>query len=767
MYRQLTWIKFGIALVVLADLAPADEADGAGFRGKVKPFLEKHCVRCHGEYRPEGVEFRVDQLTVEATPERGEAWHMIREQLASGDMPPADEKQPAKQEVREVLDWLGRELLRVRRALDGGGGQLIIRRLNREQYNNTLQNLLGLPSHYRPADSFPPDDTALGFRNIGRALVVSPYLMEKYLATAEDAAHKAIVTGPPPPQSVKRYEAEKHIRQVFDNRGGKPGKGHLVISARGRGRVQMRPAAEIQSAGEYVIRLRTWGKPVGPIQARLKVSLDNQPIYVADVTASQDEPSIHEVRTCLEPGQDYVFRIQNVGKEPGRRGESSQLYLDYVECEGPLYDQWPPPSHCKIFGELKGQYVLADARGILERFALRAFRRPATREELDQLMRQVKTEIGQGASFEEAIRLAVQSILCSPQFLYLPERRGGSDAGRVPLDDFELAARLSYFLWCTMPDDELFELAAAGKLTDPHVLLSQVARMIKAPQAEAFVRDFVGQWLLIDNLGAVDPDPKLYPTFDEHLRTSMRRETEQFFLKILREDLSVMNFIDSDFAMLNGRLARHYGIADVAGDRFRPVKLQAEHHRGGLLTQASIATVTADGFTTSPIRRGVYVLEQILADPPPPPPVTPPEVPPNKGKHKTVRQQLEQHRRVKACANCHMKIDPLGFAMENYNPIGSWRMKEEQTGLPIDPSGNLPDGTEFADMRELKQILLQQDRRFLNCLAEKLMIYALGRDLDFADYGIIDEITKTVQQDGYRMSAMIEGIVTSRPFLTK
>jgi hypothetical protein len=436
-----------------------------------------------------------------------------------------------------------------------------------------------------------------------------------------------------------------------------------------------------------------------------------------------------------------------------------------------------PESHWRIMIREPASAAEAPeaARSILERFATRAYRRPVTSDEVARLVGFVELALKNGDSFERGIQLAVQAALVSPHFLFRVELDSGSrDAGQdapgrersEPIGEFEVASRLSYFLWSSMPDPELFRLAAEGKLRARETLAQQVRRMLRDPKARALVDNFAGQWLHVRGLKAASPDRAQFPGFDEPLRAAMLRETELFFADVMREDRSILDFLDADFTYLNERLARHYGVAGVSGDRFRRVRL-SDRARGGLLSQASILTVTSNPNRTSPVKRGKWVLEQILGTPPPPPP---PEVPELKETAKgqaivSLRRRMEQHRASASCAVCHNRLDPIGFGLENYDAIGAWREREGDE--PIDASGTILAGDSFHGPKELKAILRSRPREFGRCLTEKMLTYALGRGLRDADRGAVARIVEDLAANQFRFSVVVLGIVTSDPFLKR
>ncbi len=408
----------------------------------------------------------------------------------------------------------------------------------------------------------------------------------------------------------------------------------------------------------------------------------------------------------------------------------------------------------------KGQSPRAAAREILALFATRAFRRPATEGEVERLLKLYDQAEKEGERFEHRVRLALSAVLVSPHFLFRVERDPpkAKPGTAYPIGEYELASRLSYFLWSTMPDEELFALAAKNELRKN--LAAQLQRMLKDPKSAAFVRNFAGQWLTLRKLDTVTPDAKTFPTFDAELRAAMRMETELFFEAILKEDRSILDLLDADFSFVNERLAKHYGIEGVTGKEFRRVKLPA--HRGGILTQASILTLTSNPTRTSPVKRGKWVLDQIFNTPPPPPPPDVPELKEEKRLTGSLRQVMEMHRANALCASCHQKMDPIGFAFENYDAIGAWRDRDGQAA--IDPSGTLPGGPSFQGPAELKTILKSKKELFARCLAEKMLTYALGRGLEYYDRCAVDKILDALGHNDYRSSTILVEVVKSEPF---
>jgi hypothetical protein len=473
----------------------------------------------------------------------------------------------------------------------------------------------------------------------------------------------------------------------------------------------------------------------------------------------------------------------------------SGLAMQWAEIEGPLIERWPPPSVQRVFGEIPVQplteggspergYALVEKDAarkldkVIAAFAQRAFRRPVQKEDLSRYAKLAHDTLTGGANLETALRRSLKAILTSPEFLFLREVPG-------QLDDYALASRLSYFLWSTMPDDELLQLAAKGNLHEPATLRAQTERLLASPKAHAFVANFCGQWLNLRAIDATMPDKRLYPEFDDLLQAAMVRETESFFEEVLRGDMAAATLIDSDFAMLNRRLAEHYGIPGVTGEDFRKVALPAGSHRGGLLTQASILKVTANGTLSSPVLRGVWVMKRILGRETEPPPADAGSIEPDTRGSTTIREQLAKHRRFETCAGCHKYMDPAGFALESYDVIGGWReayrgkkgkpavdpLTQKQLnyklGLPVDPSGQLADGRKFANIEEFKKLLLDQQDAVARNLANNLVAYATGGGVTFSDRAEVEKILSQVKPHSYPVRSLIHAIVQSPLFQKK
>ena len=712
----------------------------ASFCAAVLPVLTKYCVGCHGASKPKaGLNLASFQDEKSATSKR-KVWERVKEYVEGGLMPPDDRPQPTREELAQLTQWIRSSL----KADDCGRtfdpGRVTIRRLNRAEYNNTIRDLIGIDFH--PADDFPSDDVGYGFDNIGDVLSMPPILLEKYLAAAEAVTDEAIVVGSTTKGMVKTWNGET----IGSNAGG---------SLRDDGTLILTSEAEIVVNNSfprnayYIIRVRAYGDQAGPEPVRMAVRIDGKELKRFDVTAASGKFQEYSFRQNLRGGPRRLsVAFLNDYYEPNApdpKQRDRNLIVESIEVEGPLYskgDPLPEVHRRIIFTTPRNASDTARAsRAILERFASRAFRRPVSETELVKLMKLVELALQKGDSFERGIQLAIQAVLVSPRFLFRVELgsraplASGKEANETRVEmigDFELASRLSYFLWSSMPDDELWRAALDGTLRSPDVLEKQVRRMLRDPKAHALVENFAGQWLQLRNLRSLSPDRGRFPSFDDKLRDAMIQETSLFFGSVLRNDSSILDFIDSDFTYVNERLARHYGIPGIKGEQFRRVKLKG-HNRGGLITQASILTVTSNPTRTSPVKRGKWVLEQLLGTPPPPPP---PNVPVLTEDAKaltaaTLRLRMEQHRSKASCAVCHNKLDPLGFGLENFDAVGGWR--NQDSGVPVDSSGKLPSGESFRGPAELKAILKAHSPEFTRCLTEKMLTYALGRGLEEYD----------------------------------
>jgi hypothetical protein len=702
-------------------------------------------------------------------------------------------------------------------------GRVTARRLNRSEYNNTVRDLLGVT--FRPADDFPQDDSSYGFDTIGDVLSLPPLLMEKYMSVAERIVRVAL-HGPevPKPTSIRYYPyryrpsenpflgKEGYTINSYDLSGLTmpssfhavhrfPIEGEYVIRMTGDG---VRPAGsdpqpigfwvdgkQLPTVGELSNQTMEGGNILvegQTAEARVRIPAGDHWIAVSFLRQFEGLPAVyggrHPSKTPMPapekpvleppppdatPEQIAVYEKRRAAANRPPRLTRPDLYrVRFIEVTGPYQATTGPSAESteKIFvcGSLRGGPPGCD-RQIVANLARRAFRGKVSDERIDRLMRLVSTSRARGDSFEVGIGLAIQAMLVSPEFLFRIETGiagpAVAEATATPLDELELASRLSYFLWSSMPDEELLRAAEQRRLRQPGVLETQVRRMLRDPKSAALVQDFGGQWLQIRALESVKPDPIRFERWDEYLRLSMRRETELFFQHIIAEDRSVLEFIDANYSFLNDRLGHHYGIP-VSGPDFRKVDLTGTT-RGGVLTHASVLTVSSYANRTSPVLRGKWILENILNTPPPDPP---PDVPAIDeaavGKTGTLRQQLEQHRANAACRSCHARMDPLGFSMENFNAIGAWRDRDGD--FPIDATGTLPDGKTVDGPGGLKAVLAADGPRFAEALTFKLLLYALGRGLGPADRPVVQSIARKAATANYSFSGLVLGIVQSEAF---
>ncbi|MBV9470868.1 MAG: DUF1592 domain-containing protein [Abitibacteriaceae bacterium] len=737
-------------------------ANQPSFEHDVLPVIQKYCTECHSAEDPPADIALVKYHDVNSVLQDHSIWEKVAANVESGHMPPKKMPQPSAQERTRLVQWVESTLSKSQCVLDPG--RVTLHRLNRVEYNNTIRDLVGVDFH--PADDFPSDDVGYGFDNIGDVLSISPLLMEKYFNAAEQVAEKAIVL----PAFKTVHFAPDHLPDDagadFEGTGGR-------ILGTEVGEVYIEYKFPLD--GEYELRAQAFQQQAGPDPARMVFRLDGKPLQTVDVTALQDSPKVYPQRITVKAGTHrlavaFTNNYKNLTtNDPKLRGDRN-LIIQYLEVAGPFNaKQTLPASHQRIIFCRTNEAVRQQAaHAILSAFASRAYRRPVTEAEVERLLRYVNMAQKEGEPFERGIQLAVEAVLTSPNFLFrveLDPHPNDPKASRL-LNSYELASRLSYFLWNSMPDDELFAVAGSGDLQNKDVLAAQVKRMLKDPRAQVMADNFAGQWLQLRRLSDMTPDPEHFPDFNEDLRTAMRRETELFFEGVAQQDRSVLDFIDANYTYVNATLAKHYGIPDITGPDFRRVVLTGDlaAQRGGVLTQASVLTVTSNPTRTSPVKRGKWVLEQILNAAPPPPP---PNLPPLKEDKEavnaaTIRERMAQHRKDPACASCHAQMDPIGFGLENYDPVGAWRKMDGR--FPVDASGTLTDGSTFQGPAQLKTILKSKKEVFVRCLTEKMLTYALGRGLESYDRCIVDDIVKKVAKNNYRFSALITAVVESDPF---
>ncbi len=745
-------------LVALAPaLLHADDLNQR-FQDAVRPLLATYCVDCHGEDEAEG-DLSLEQFTSAAqVRDHRTTWLKVLSQLRAGSMPPSDMDQPTGQERALLLEWVEQTVNQADCSGPVDPGHVTLRRLNRNEYRNTVRDLLGVD--YQPAADFPADDVGYGFDNIGDVLSLPPLLMEKYLTAAEQISKQAIVT--PPAPALQRKLNGKDMK----GHGGPIGGIARSLSSNGEAFVEI----SFPKDGQYQLRVQAAGDQAGSEPVRMAVRIDGRDVQVHDVRAVRNAPGTYTTRIRVKAGKHKVglaFINDYYRPKKGRQGaEDRNMFIGDLELRGPvnLNTQQLPDTHRKIFVAQPNETTsdTQAARTILTRLASAAFRRPTTEGEVDRLLKLVELADRKGDSFEAGIQLAMQAILVSPHFLFRVEMDPPDDQNARDLNDYEVATRMSYFLWSSMPDTELFELARKGTLRNGDHLERQVRRMIADPKSAAFVESFAGQWLQLRSLEDMAFDTQQFPGCGSDLLAAMHHETMRFFAEIVHRDLSVFTVLDADFTFVNEALAKHYGIKGVKGDEFRRVSLKGTP-RAGVMTQGSILAVTSNPTRTSPVKRGKFVLENLLGTPPPPPPANVPLLEEGPQLSGTMRQRLEEHRRNPACASCHKLMDPIGFALEHFDAVGRYRARDE--GGPIDTTGELPSGERFDGYDELRGLLLKNKRdEFLQCIAQKTLIYAIGRGLEYYDQCALDKIKNALEQDDYRFSRLVLEVVKSEPF---
>jgi mono/diheme cytochrome c family protein len=737
-------------------------AQAPTFDKAVLPLLNKSCAACHNERVAQGSL----NLNAFATPasiaEHREGWERIIQRIRNGEMPPKGIPKPTAAEVDTFVKFIHAEFERVDRSVKPDPGRVTARRLNRAEYSNTVRDLLGVD--FAAQRDFPTDDSGHGFDNIGDVLTISPLLMEKYVNAAERIAARALGADPLP---AKPLEFEYHAKNKTIRRPD-----FSTIEATHR----------VDWDGEYIVRVGLPGersKDAPPVM--MGFWMDGKLLHSMLVETKPsglvyfNPYSNEEFRVALPEG-DHTFRVGFIN-DPAVKGmtqkqaydNKTNKYLDSITLVGPFPLKTERASRKKILVCDPNTGGAACVDQILAKLARRAYRRPVTRTEVAALTRFVGLAKAEGQSVEQGLQLAIQAMLVSPHFLFRVERdpdpNNPTQVHRI--SNFELASRLSYFFWSSMPDDELLTLAETGKLSTPAVLDAQIKRLLDDPRAASLAENFAGQWLETRNLDSVKPDPQKFPDWGPDLRDAMKTETRLFFESMLRENKPMSEFLDANYSFLNDRLARHYGIDGVSGPEFRRVDFTAGNkQRGGILSHASVLTVSSYPTRTSPVIRGKYVLQNILGTPPPSPPA---DVPPldeeSVGNVGSLRQQFEKHRASATCATCHQKMDTLGFGLENYDAIGKWRTMDGK--FPLDVTGIFPNGKAFAAPSEMRALLKDDLPDFSRCLTEKMLTYALGRGLERYDRRTVEEINRKVAASGYRFQSLVYEIVRSLPFQSR
>jgi hypothetical protein len=725
-------------------------------------MVGRYCLGCHNDNLRIG-DLSLAALRTAEVATGAHTWEKVLRKVRAGEMPPPGLPVPDPSTRASFVQWLETKL-DVAAAAQPNPGTPSLHRLNRVEYRNAIRDLLALDLDH--ASGLPVDDAGYGFDNIGDVLTVSPLHLEKYMATARRVSRLAVGTVKLKP-SIERFTARRPAHGASLD--------ELPLSVSGG--VIVRHYFPVNA--EYSILVRVRGEPPpGMPGPKLDLRMDGRRVQLFDVKIDTAEEAQytrnHEIRLPLQAGMHTVAagllgesqKPETTGAPPPDR--PAPVSVDYVLIGGPFNQTGPGETESRkrvfVCRPATGEAEETCARTILESLARRAYRRPVDHQDVRPLMKLFAEGRQGGGSFDTGIEMALRGILVSPGFLFRIEQSpASSHAGAVHrISAVELASRLSFFLWSSIPDDELLKLAERGSLRDPEVLHGQVRRMLSDPRCSALVDNFGGQWLHLRNVAEWRADPEKYPDFDEPLREALQRETELFFAHIVREDRSILDFIDANYTFLNERLAQHYGIPDVRGSYYRYIPLTGPE-RGGVLTHGSVLTVTSYPTRTSPVLRGKWILENVLGAPPPPPPPDVPALTDNASNSaRNLREALESHRANPACASCHARLDPLGFALENYDAVGKYRTRED--GSDIDASGSLPGGTVVSGPRDLKKVLLDRRDEFVECFAGKLLTYALGRGLEFYDVPAIRRIRREAALSEFRFSSVVLAIVDSVPF---
>ena len=755
------------------------------YDAKIKPILTKYCYDCHGDGMKKG------QVTLDHFKNDGEIlaaddlWHRVLKNVRAGVMPPEKKEKPSEEEIKTLETWIKSAAFGLDPA-NPDPGRVTVRRLNRVEYQNTIRDLMGVD--FNTTEEFPPDDTGYGFDNIGDVLTISPLLLEKYFEAAQKIVADAVPT-------VARVIAEKNMPGEQFKGGEVNGEKLSFYRA-----ATVTRTTKLAQEGDYklVLDLNVRGSfNFDPARANVIFKIDGQEKLRKEF-AWDNKRHRFDFSEKLAAGE-HKFTVEVEPLVEGGTNENRKTFADLkinaLKLSGPLdpkhwaktpnYDRFFHKESAPTDAKERRQY----AREVLTRFTKKAFRRPADQKTIDRLTSIAEEAYTKGGkNFEQGISQAMLAVLASPRFLYRIEETTVPNEKIAPVDEYALASRLSYFLWSTMPDDELLKLAEAGKLRSN--LKAQVDRMLRDQRSQEFVENFTGQWLQVRDVAGIaineraiffrdsdlpKPPPgerrrnRIEPKFelDGELRRAMREETQEYFKYIVRQDRSIREMLDSDYTFVNEKLAKVYEIPDVKGKNTRRVQLPEGSPRGGMLTHGSILVVTSNPTRTSPVKRGLFILDNFLGTPPPPPPADIPELEASEGTFKdrepTLRETLEVHRSAALCMSCHSRMDPLGLALENFNALGAWREKER--GQPIDASSKLITGETFDDIRGLRKILAEKRYMdFYRCFTEKMLTYALGRGLEFYDVATVDKIVAELEKNDGRFSTVLMGIIESAPF---
>ena len=733
------------------------------FEDAVRPVLRQTCFKCHSAQISSGG-LNLESLDIaDSLASHREDWTMVLQRIKAGEMPPPPAPKPAG--LDRMISYIERQFAALDRNTQADPGRITARHLNRVEYRNTIRDLLGVD--FQTAQEFPVDDSGEGFDNIGDILSISPLLAEKYLSAAERIAARALGSVKLPPALSASYADDDHYSEVVGITGNS-GSAHST----GTGFIEVTHRVEYD--GDYVIQAGLAGqrgadaKPV-----TMGFWMDGKLLHSEEVQTTPPKTVYFgayerkEFKVFLPEGV-HTFRLGFANDEYAAKLPKAKIFdLKTNKYPQLIGFQGPEPSAEEPAG--RKAILICDPKSgpacvdrILSNLARHAYRRPVSEKDVAPLRTLVATAQHEGLTLQQGIETAIQAVLVSPNFLFRIERDPRDAPPIHRITDVELASRLSYFLWSSMPDDELLGLAEAGKLSDPKNLQAQVKRMLADSRSAALADNFAGQWLELRNLDSVKPDPDKFPEWGPELREAMRTETRMFFDYILRENRPISDFLDANYSFLNEQLAKFYGIEGVTGPDFRRVEL-TPGQRGGVLSQASVLTVSSYPSRTSVVLRGKYILENILGSPPPPPPANVPALDEDSvGTSLSLRQQMERHREDPTCASCHAKMDPLGFALENYNAIGKWRTMDGK--FPVDSTGTLADGTSFTGPAEMRQALIHRLPQFAECLTYMMLEYGLCSGIGSNDQRAIASITRDWEAQGYHFETLIYEIVNSLPF---
>lgn len=824
MTKSITITLLAIAILIGSSVDAAEPTP-------VAAFLKTYCVDCHGPSKHKG-DFRVDELKVSATAADAENWQLVLENLQLGEMPPKSAKlHPKPADVEPVTAWIQSEISRAASVLKGTGGAVVLRRLNRAEYQNTIADLFDVHGDFTAG--FPDDVLDHGFDNNGAALMLSTAQMQEYMKAAEFVLARAIAPAKRPETASKTFtlhdcnrmsiessrkdlasrlakfdnltpDEKKRTRETEAKQKDDPAFGYrfpvrengslrppkpddgpqldavMTVQQYFSGEPQTHRFFSLRQPGWYRVKavayaLKNDGKP-----ARLKFTAGPPkpgvlPKAVSVFAFTDEQPREVEASYYLEPGDRVEFTIMDGAPHSQGRTMIDQpgpfIAIRSFSIEGPVCETWPPPGHRTLFGDIDpAQPTPEKAAAIVAHLAPKLFRRPVEPKTVAKY-RALFEKFIRTMTPDEALRGVLSAMLVSPRFLYHEEPPDRLDAHAV-------ASRMSFFLWRSTPDDALLAAAADGSLLDPAKRRAQAERMLRDVRAERFLKDFTGQWLRVREVGVMRADANLYPEYDLELEAAMRGETEHFIAEMFHRDLPLRQLIDSDWTMLNERLARHYGIPGVLGPDFRRVSLDKDNTvRGGLLTHASIHAVTSNGSTTSPVARGVWVLEKFLGTPPSPPPQNVKPIEPDIRGATTIKEQLAKHRDIAACASCHRKIDPLGFALESFDVIGGWREKYRALsvptaktraklidGPPVNPADEWAGVGRFNNFQEFRELVKKREDLVIQNLTNKLAAFALGRQPGFVDREPLKSLATNTRKDQSGMRTLVLDLVSSPVF---